>query len=88
MLERLKDMLGLRRTVEDVEADPHIARTRRTGGADTERHDSAGTTGTGDSGDFVGEVAGQDEGFTGETGAEARADRGDGVSAPGSGSSG
>lgn len=78
MFDRLKDKLGVRSTSEDVGADPKIAGTRRTGGADTEEHDSAGTTGTGHSGEFVGEVAGQDEGYAGETGAEARAERGDG----------
>lgn len=72
MFDRLKDKLGVRSTAEDVAPDPTIAGTRRTGGADTEEHDSAGTTGTGSSGEFVGEVAGQDEGFAGQTGAEAR----------------
>jgi hypothetical protein len=72
MFDRLKAKFKARPTAEDVSADPNIAGTRRTGGADTERHDSSSTTGTGDSGEFVGEVAGQDEGFAGETGAEAR----------------
>lgn len=73
MLDRIKDKLGIRDTVEDVEPDPNVARTRRTGGADTEEGDSASTTGTGQSDEFVGEIAGQDPGFDEETGAEKRA---------------
>lgn len=75
MLERLKDKLGIRSTAEDVESDPNVARTRRAGGADTDDHDSASTTGTGRSREFVGEIAGQDPGFDEETGAEVRAER-------------
>lgn len=37
-----------------------------------EDNDSAATTGTGRTGEYVGRVAGQDEGFAGETGAEVR----------------
>lgn len=74
MLDRIKDKLGMRDTVEDVEADPNIARTRATGGADTDAGDSASTTGTGSSDEFVGEIAGQDAGFDEETGAEKRAE--------------
>ncbi len=74
MLDRIKEKLGIRETVEDVEPDPNIARTRPTGGADTEAGDSAGTTGTGRNDRFVGEVTGQDAGFDEETGAEKRAE--------------
>ncbi|MEQ3554295.1 hypothetical protein WIS52_27840 [Pseudonocardia nematodicida] len=63
--------------VEDVEPDPNLANSRAIGGADTERGDSAATTGTGRSGEFVGRVAGRDEGYAGETGAEARAEAGE-----------
>lgn len=74
MLDRLKDALGLHHKAEDVEADPNLANTRRIGGADTDAGDSASTTGTGSSGEFVGEIAGQDPGFDEETGAEKRAE--------------
>jgi hypothetical protein len=58
----------------DVELDPGVANSRATGGAPHQDGDSGGTTGTGESGEFVGRVAGQDEGYAGETGAEARAE--------------
>jgi hypothetical protein len=57
----------------DVAADPHIARNRTTGGRETERADSAATTGTGNNETFVGRVAGDDSGDGVETGAERRA---------------
>jgi hypothetical protein len=70
----------------DVEADPQVARHRDTGGVDPDRKahpDDAGTdpdgpstTGTDENEKFVGRVAGQDAGYTGETGAEARAEEG------------
>lgn len=80
MLRRLRDRLrnlgGRLRTAEtDVAPDAHVARTRETGGRDTDAGDSAATTGIGRSGEFVGRVAGQDAGFDEETGAEARARR-------------
>lgn len=59
----------------DVERDPNVARSRETGGrpgADRDTGDAATTTGTGENEQFVGRVAGQDDGFAGETGAEAR----------------
>jgi hypothetical protein len=66
----------------DVEADPHVARTRETGGVDHDRtdrphderadRDAASTTGTDENEQFVGRVAGDDAGYSGETGAEAR----------------
>ena len=70
----------------DVDVDPQVARSRETGGidpddkrrGDDERPDPDGvsTTGTDENEEFVGRVAGQDAGYTGETGAEARAERG------------
>jgi hypothetical protein len=58
---------------EDVERDDAQALSRATGGGPSEEPDAAATTGTGDSGEFVGRVAGQDVGYAGETGAERRA---------------
>ena len=68
----------------DVEVDPQVARHRDTGGVDPDhkdRPDDAGadpdgssTTGTDENEKFVGRVAGQDSGYAGETGAEARAE--------------
>jgi hypothetical protein len=70
----------------DVEVDRKVARSRDTGGVapehkerpDDERVDPDGpsTTGTDENAQFVGRVAGEDAGYTGETGAEARAERG------------
>jgi hypothetical protein len=77
MLEKFREKFSHPRTAEDdVEADEAVARTRETGGAPTDDADQAGTTGTGASEEFVGRVAGQDEGDDGESGAEARAERG------------
>jgi hypothetical protein len=69
----------------DVEVDPQVARSRETGGVDPgdkrrgddERADPDGisTTGTDENEQFVGRVAGQDPGYAGETGAEARAEQ-------------
>ena len=67
----------------DVAVDPHLARTRETGGAadghpdDRAEGDAPGTTGTGEGEEFVGRVAGRDLGYAGETGAEARAAAGE-----------
>jgi hypothetical protein len=66
----------------DVEVDPHVARSREAGGIDPdrkdrpddERADGPSTTGTDENEQFVGRVAGDDAGYTGETGAEARAE--------------
>ncbi|TFV56658.1 hypothetical protein E4P41_15485 [Geodermatophilus sp. DF01-2] len=58
---------------DDVDRDDAEALTRATGGGDTDGPDAASTTGTGDSDEFVGRVAGQDAGDAGETGAERRA---------------
>jgi hypothetical protein len=57
----------------DVERDDAQALSRATGGGASEEADAAGTTGTGESEEFVGRVAGQDVGYAGETGAERRA---------------
>ena len=58
----------------DVPVDEATAASRATGGdEDAEGPDAQGTTGTGESGEFVGRVSGQDEGYAGRTGAEARA---------------
>ena len=57
---------------DDVDRDDAEALTRATGGGSDEP-DASSTTGTGDSGEFVGRVSGQDVGYAGETGAERRA---------------
>jgi hypothetical protein len=67
----------------DVEVDPQLARTRETGGvtdghpADRTEGDAPGTTGTGTAEEFVGRATGRDQGYAGETGAEARAQAGE-----------
>lgn len=68
----------------DVDADTHLARTRENGGVDPEHKsqphdensdpDGTSTTGTDPNEGFVGRVAGDDAGYAGETGAEARAE--------------
>jgi hypothetical protein len=78
MFDRLREKFSHPRTAEDdVEPDDNVARSRDTGGRDTDRGDSASATGVGGSGDFVGRAGGQDAGFDGETGAEARAEQAD-----------
>lgn len=67
------DRRAPRRPAEDVEGDQNLANSRVTGGSDSEEGDAATTTGTGVTEEYVGRVAGQDEGYAGETGAEARA---------------
>jgi hypothetical protein len=57
---------------DDVERDDATALSRATGGGPSDEPDAASTTGTGESGEFVGRVAGQDVGYAGETGAELR----------------
>jgi hypothetical protein len=59
---------------DDVETDRQVANSRATGGGETTGADAESTTGTGDSEEFVGRTAGQDEGYAGETGAEARSE--------------
>lgn len=58
----------------DVDEDEAVANSRETGGdPDVDGADAGSTTGTGESEEFVGRVSGQDLGYEGETGAEARA---------------
>lgn len=60
---------------QDVPQDPRVASSRATGGAhpdDETRWDEMSTTGTGDTDEFVGRVAGDDPAYAEETGAEAR----------------
>lgn len=58
---------------DDVARDDGQALSRATGGVpDPDAPDQGSTTGTTDSGEFVGRVAGQDVGYAGETGAERR----------------
>lgn len=62
------------RTESDVRTDPLQAQTRSAGGQHDHRAtDSNSTTGTTPSSAFVGRVSGQDVGYAGMTGAEARA---------------
>jgi hypothetical protein len=57
----------------DVDTDEQVANTRPVGGdAGETEGDAAATTGTGVDEEFVGRVGGQDSGYAGETGAEAR----------------
>ena len=79
----------------DVAVDPNVARSRETGGVDEPRpedaekagadRDGPSTTGTAENEEFVGRVSGQDAGYAGETGAEARAESG---AEPGAGEAG
>lgn len=58
----------------DVEPDEARAGSRATGGvADPDKPDQGSTTGTTETEEYVGRIAGQDVGYAGETGAEARA---------------
>jgi hypothetical protein len=59
---------------DDVDTDDKLANSRATGGGPDTGGDAETTTGTGRSGEFVGRAAGQDEGYAGETGAEARSE--------------
>ena len=60
---------------EDVARDPALASSRATGGDHPELSgDRGSTTGTGRTGGFVGRIAGDDNGYAGETGAERRAE--------------
>ena len=59
----------------DAPADDAVANTRDTGGVpDESKPDQGSTTGTTPDDEYVGRVAGQDVGYAGETGAEARAE--------------
>ena len=63
---------------DDVGRDDAQALSRATGGGVSEEPDATSTTGTGESDEFVGRVAGQDVGYAGETGAERRQAEGGG----------
>ncbi|HEV7470791.1 MAG TPA: hypothetical protein VGO23_13545 [Pseudonocardia sp.] len=65
----------MKRSEDDVADDEGMAAARETGGepGDQEDADGASTTGTAPNEEYVGRVAGDDEGYAGETGAEARA---------------
>lgn len=57
----------------DVGQDPAVASSRAGGGGHADHPgDSGSVTGTGETDVFVGRTAGLDEGYAGETGAEAR----------------
>jgi len=57
---------------DDVDADSKLANSRATGGDAEDGGDSAATTGTGQSEEFVGRAGGQDIGYEEESGAEVR----------------
>ena len=60
---------------DDVADDPQLAGSRATGGTDErDDDDQASTTGTSDTPEYVGRIAGDDVGYAGETGAERRAE--------------
>ena len=60
---------------QDAPIDEHTASSRDTGGVpDDDAADQASTTGTSPTPEFVGRIAGDDVGYAGETGAEARAE--------------
>ena len=60
----------------DVADDPQVATSRATGGdaGDANALDEASTTGTSNTPEYVGRVAGDDVGYAGETGAERRSE--------------
>lgn len=63
------------RSGEDVAVDRGVAGSRALGGvADPDAPDQGSTTGPTPTEEFVGRVAGDDIGYAGETGAEARAE--------------
>ncbi|NIJ13661.1 hypothetical protein FHU38_004005 [Saccharomonospora amisosensis] len=63
-------------TEADAADDPMVVRSRPTGGRqDDDRGDNQSSTGPGHTDTFVGRVAGEDLGYTGETGAERRGSR-------------
>jgi hypothetical protein len=76
MMKDLFDRLtGRSEGEDDAPADTGVAHSRDTGGVeDPSQPDQASTTGTTPNDEFVGRVAGQDVGYAGETGAEARAE--------------
>jgi hypothetical protein len=69
----LEDPVAGEPSESDVGQDPAVASSRATGGGHEEHTaDSGSVTGTGETDVFVGRAAGLDEGYAGETGAEAR----------------
>jgi hypothetical protein len=76
MVKRLIDRLtGRSEAEEDAPADTGVTHSRDTGGVpNPDQPDQTSTTGTTPDGEHVGRVAGQDVGYAGETGAEARAE--------------
>ena len=65
----------LQGSAEDVALDPALASNRATGGEHADlTGDRGSVTGTGESEEFVGRIAGDDLGYAGETGAERRAE--------------
>lgn len=64
--------LMAKRAEQDVPRDDQVANARPVND-DGDPQSPEGTTGPGGSGEFVGRAAGQDEGYSGETGAERRA---------------
>ncbi|MET7279905.1 hypothetical protein ABZS29_16835 [Kribbella sp. NPDC005582] len=74
VVTRVKDWWQAHQLNEgDAPADTDVAASRDTGGDPAEvGGDTHSTTGTGVNDTFVGRVAGDDEGYAGETGAEAR----------------
>lgn len=75
VFDKLRNKLGLSPAEgeDDVAGDEHLAGSRATGGLDGGSGDADSTTGTGGSEEFVGRVAGQDDGAERISGAEARA---------------
>ncbi|MBW0100868.1 hypothetical protein I4I78_00245 [Pseudonocardia sp. KRD-291] len=66
------------RPESDVPIDPNLASSRATGGEHAYLDSDRGSvTGTGNTGEFVGQIAGDDLGYADETGAERRATDGD-----------
>jgi hypothetical protein len=60
---------------DDVARDPQVASSRATGGTEMVNDaDQASTTGTSNTPEYVGRIAGDDVGYAGETGAERRAE--------------
>lgn len=69
----------MQRSESDVPTDSHLAGSRAVGGNESDRErddgpDGVSTTGVEPTEEFVGRVAGDDAGYAGETGAEARSE--------------
>jgi hypothetical protein len=58
----------------DADDEQHVAGSRATGGVEGEEEDQASTTGSTETPEFVGRIAGADIGYEEETGAERRAE--------------